>query len=104
MGHPGREIGEPALVAFEDLITDADLVLALEDVDRLLLPVVNMQRGAPMRRNLDDEVVKGSTGVFASDLEDQVATWTKTLDWFVVIILRLLQCWPCRVPGPVTFA
>ena len=30
-----------------------------------------------MRRNLDDEVVKGSTGVFASDLEDQVATWTR---------------------------
>jgi hypothetical protein len=29
-----------------------------------------------MRRNLDDEIVKCSTGVFAGDLEDQVATWT----------------------------
>jgi hypothetical protein len=29
-----------------------------------------------MRRNLDDEIVKGSTGVVAGDLENQVATWT----------------------------
>jgi hypothetical protein len=59
-----------------------DLVAALQNVDRLLLLVVDMQGRATVRCDLDDEVVEGATGVLAGDLEDEVTsvinTWLKS--------------------------
>jgi hypothetical protein len=35
--------------------------------------VVDVERRAAMRRNLDDEVVEGAPGVVTGDLEDEIA-------------------------------
>ena len=44
-----------------------------EDVDRLLLRVMDVERRAAVRRDLDDEVVERAAGVVAGDLEDEIA-------------------------------
>jgi hypothetical protein len=72
--HTGRQVGETSFAEVERLITDPDLVLAGEDVDRLLLDVVHMQRRPAVRCDLDDEVVKGSARVLSGDLENQIPT------------------------------
>ena len=46
----------------------------LQNMDRLFLLVVHMQRRAAVRRDLDDEVVKRACCVFAGDLEDEIAS------------------------------
>ena len=38
-----------------------------------LLLVVNMQRGTASGGDLDDEIVKGSTGIFAREFKDEIA-------------------------------
>ena len=67
-------MGEAALLELEDVLTDLDLVPASQNVDRLFLLVVNMQRRTAVWRDLDDEVVEGATGVVAGDLENEIAT------------------------------
>ena len=71
--HLCGEIGEASFLAGEVVFADLDLVAALQDVDRLLLLVVDMQGRATVRSDLDDEVVESATCVLAGDLEDQVS-------------------------------
>ena len=43
-------------------------------MDRLLLPVVDVQGRAAVRCNLDDEVIECAAGVLAGDFEDEVTS------------------------------
>jgi hypothetical protein len=74
MREPGRQVGEAAFLELEGLVADLDLEAPAEDVDRLLPRVVDVQRGAAVRRDFDGEVVEGATGVLAGDLEDEVSS------------------------------
>ena len=69
----GRQVCEAALIELEDLLADPDLEAPAQDMDRLLLLVVDVQRGPAVRRDFDGEVVEGATGVLAGDLEDEVS-------------------------------
>ena len=73
MRQAGREVRESARLEDVDLIADPDLELAGQDMDRLFLSVVDVQRRTPAGPDLDDEVVKRPGRVLAGDLEDQVA-------------------------------
>jgi hypothetical protein len=68
----GRKVGEASFSQVERLVPDLDLVAAGEDVDRLLLVMVDMERRSAVRRDLDDEVVEGPAGVLSGDLEDEI--------------------------------
>ena len=68
------QVGEAALIELEELVADPDLEAPLQDVDRLLLLVVHVQRGPAFRCDFDGEVVEGATGVLAGDLEDEVSS------------------------------
>jgi len=50
------QVGKAAFGEFEDLVTDRDLEAPGQDVDRLILVVVHVQRWAPFRRDFDGEV------------------------------------------------
>ena len=43
----GRQVGEAAFIELEELVADPDLEAPAQDVDRLLLLVVDVQRGPP---------------------------------------------------------
>jgi hypothetical protein len=68
----GRQVGEPAHVEVERLVADGHPVAAGQHVDRLLLPVVHVQRRPAAGRDLDDEVVERPSRVVARHLEHEV--------------------------------
>ena len=74
MGNFRRQVGKAALVELEELLADPDLEPPGQDMDRLLLPVVHVQRGPAFRRDFDGEVVEGAAGVLSGDLEDEVSS------------------------------
>jgi hypothetical protein len=39
---------------------------------RFLLLVVNVKRGASLRRDLNDKIIEGSTCIFAGDFKDEI--------------------------------
>ena len=63
---------KPPLLEHVLFVADANLEAAGEDVDRLLLRVVDVERRPAVRRHLHDEVVEGAAGLVAGDLEDEV--------------------------------
>ena len=74
MRHFRRQICKTARIAVEGLFADANLVATLQYVDRLFLVMVHMERGTTMRCDLDSKIIKRTTGVFARDFENQIAT------------------------------
>jgi hypothetical protein len=68
----GRKISEAAFLTVKYFVSDLDFVLAFQNMDRFLLLVVDMQWGTASRRDLDDKIIEGSTGIFARDLEDEI--------------------------------
>ena len=78
MGQAGGHEGEPAALEHLLLVADSHLEASGEDVERLLLLVVDVQRRPTVRRDLDDEVVEGAARVVAGDLEDEVAARGRT--------------------------
>ena len=74
MWHIRRQICKTARIAVEGFIADADLVSTLQYVNCLLLVVVHMERGTTMRCDLDNKIIKRTTGIFARDFENQIAT------------------------------
>ena len=68
------QVGKAALIELEELVADPDLEAPRQDMDRLLLLVVHVQRGSAFRRDFDCEVVKGAAGVLSGDLEDEVSS------------------------------
>jgi hypothetical protein len=75
VSHFRRQVGEPAHVELEDLLADPDPEPPLQDVDRLLLLVVDVERGSAFGRDFDGEVVEGAICVIAGELENQVSPW-----------------------------
>ena len=69
-----RQVREAALIELEELVADPDLEAPLQDMDRLLLLVVHVQRGSAFRRDFDGEVVEGAAGVLSGDLEDEISS------------------------------
>ena len=70
----GRQVREAAFIEFEGLFADPDLEAPAQDVDRLLLLVVDVQRGPAVWGDFDREVVEGAAGVLSGDLEDEVSS------------------------------
>src|SRR5690242_11348848 len=71
-----RHIGKAAFGQVEDLVANADFELALQNEDRLLLHMVNMQWGASVRRDSDHKIIEGPTRIFARHLEGKVPSRT----------------------------
>ncbi len=73
----GWKVRETTFFANEDLVSDPDLVPTFQSMDGLFLFVVNVKGRTAMRSDLDDEVVKRPAGLFARDLENQIAARTR---------------------------
>ena len=73
MRQPDGMNAKPPFSSTGLFVPDAHLEAAGEDVDRLFLRVVDVERRPAVRRDLDDEVVERAAGVVAGDLEDEIA-------------------------------
>jgi hypothetical protein len=61
MRNLGRQVGKAALIQREGLLADPDLEAPRQDVDRLLLLVVHVQRRPAFRRDSDGEYLQMSS-------------------------------------------
>jgi hypothetical protein len=75
MRHVGGHISKATFFEVINLVPDADLVTALQDVNGLFLLVMNVQRRSASGRHLDDEIIKGATGILAGNFENQIPAW-----------------------------
>ncbi len=75
MGDFRGQVSKTAFLAVEYFLANPDFVMALENVDCFLLLIVNMQRGAAFRCNLDDKIVECSTSILTCDFKNEIPAW-----------------------------
>ena len=71
VAHSDRDMHKAACLAAEHLITELHFVAALQEIDRFVLMVVNVQRRPAFRLHVEHQDIQCSVGIVAGYLVDQ---------------------------------